>query len=147
MDCYNWLSYVLLHNCDISIDSYSPVNKFYSFIIFSLLNCLVLILNLYMQFLSLRCYFLHLNLIWTLTLLWKYPNLCTVSLLLYLMVLKTISLGSGVRASLMLFWNNLIWEKIDHHFAINGKYDRPSVDQFHYNSVIYIIMFSATPLL
>ena len=61
--------YVLLHNCDISIDSYSPVNKFYSFIIFSLLKCLVLILNLYMQFLYLRCYFLYLNIIWTLTLL------------------------------------------------------------------------------
>ena len=26
---------VLLHNCTISIDSYSPINKFYSFIIFS----------------------------------------------------------------------------------------------------------------
>ena len=52
------LLYVLLHNCDISIDGYSPVNKFYSFIMFSLLSCLVLILNLYMQFLSFRCYFL-----------------------------------------------------------------------------------------
>ena len=30
-DYYN----VLLHNCAISIDSYSPINKFYSFIIFS----------------------------------------------------------------------------------------------------------------
>ena len=44
----------LLHNCAFSIDSYSPINKFYSFIIFSvlinavtlLLNCLVLILHL-----------------------------------------------------------------------------------------------------
>ena len=63
------LLYVLLHNCDISIDSYSPVNKFYSFIMFNLLNCLVLILKLYMQFLSLRCYFLYLNIILTLTLL------------------------------------------------------------------------------
>ena len=35
---------------------------------FSLLNCLVLILILYMQFLSLRCYFRYLNIIWTLTL-------------------------------------------------------------------------------
>ena len=43
---------ILLHNCAISIDSYSPENKFYSFIIISvlinavilLLNCLVLIL-------------------------------------------------------------------------------------------------------
>ena len=51
----------VLHNCDISIDSYSPVNKFYSFISFSLLNCLVLILYLYMHFLSLRCYFLYLH--------------------------------------------------------------------------------------
>ena len=42
----------LLHNCAFSIDSYSPVNIFYGFIIFSLLinavilllNCLVLIL-------------------------------------------------------------------------------------------------------
>ena len=57
-----------------------------------------------MQFLSLRCYFLYLNIILTLTLLWKYPNLCTVSLLLYLMVLKTIFPGCGVRASLMLFF-------------------------------------------
>ena len=37
--------------------------------IFSLLNCPVLILNFYMQFLSLRYYFLYLNIIWTLTLL------------------------------------------------------------------------------
>ena len=56
-----------------SIDSYSPINKFYSFIIFSLLinavmlllNCLVLILYLYIHFLSLRCYFIHLNIIWS----------------------------------------------------------------------------------
>ena len=57
------ISGAILHNCHISIYSYSPVNKFYSFIIFSLLNCLVLMLNLYMQFLSLRCYFLYLNII------------------------------------------------------------------------------------
>ena len=31
------ISYVLLHNCAISFDSCSPVNRFYSFIIFSLL--------------------------------------------------------------------------------------------------------------
>ena len=38
--------YVLLHNCATSIDSYSPVNKFYSFIIFSLLiNAVILPLN------------------------------------------------------------------------------------------------------
>ena len=47
--------------------------KFYSFIIFSILingvilplNCLVLILDLYIHFLSLRSYFLCLNIIWT----------------------------------------------------------------------------------
>ena len=29
--------YVLLHNCAIFIDRYTPINKFYSFIIFSFL--------------------------------------------------------------------------------------------------------------
>ena len=56
-----------------SIDIYSPVNKFYSVIIFSLLinvvmlllNCLVLILHLYIHFLSLKHYFLYLNIRWT----------------------------------------------------------------------------------
>ena len=33
----------------------------------------------------------------------EYSNLCTVSLLLYLMVLKTVSPGCGVQVSLMLF--------------------------------------------
>ena len=69
-DYYN---YVLLHNYDISIDIYSPINKFYSFIIFSLLinavilllNCLVVILYLYIHLLSLRRYFLCSNIIWT----------------------------------------------------------------------------------
>ena len=64
--------YALLHNYAISIDSYSPINKFYGFIFFSLLintvilllNCLVLVLYLYIHFLSLRCYFLYLNIIW-----------------------------------------------------------------------------------
>ena len=64
---------ILLHHCAISIDTYSPVNKFYSIIIFSrlinpvilLLNCLVLILHLYIHFLSPRHYFLCLNIIWT----------------------------------------------------------------------------------
>ena len=59
----------------ISIDRYSPINKFYSFIIFSLLinagilllNCLVLVLYLCIHFLSLRCYFLYLNIIWAFT--------------------------------------------------------------------------------
>ena len=45
--------YVLLHNCAISIDIFSPVNKFYSVInvsllinaVILLLNCLVLILH------------------------------------------------------------------------------------------------------
>ena len=85
-----------LHNCAISIDSYSPINKFYSFIIFSLLinavillmNCLVLILHLYIHFLSLRHYFLYLNIIWT---------------FICLMDLKAISPDCGVRAFLMLF--------------------------------------------
>ena len=48
-----------LHNCAISIDSYSPINKFYSFRIFSLLiyavilllNYLILIFYLYIHFL------------------------------------------------------------------------------------------------
>ena len=65
--------YALLHNCAFSIDRYSPINKFYSLIIFSvlinavilLLNCLVLILYLDIHFLSLRCYFLYLNIIWS----------------------------------------------------------------------------------
>ena len=53
-----------LHTCAISIDGYSIINKLYSFIFFSLLinavilllNCLVLVLYLYIHFLSLRCY-------------------------------------------------------------------------------------------
>ena len=59
-------------NCAISIDIYSPINKFYSITIISLLinnvilllNCLVLILYLYIHFLTLRHYFLNL-IIWT----------------------------------------------------------------------------------
>ena len=105
-DCCNWLLYALLQNYAISIDSYSPINKFYSFIFFSLLInavillliCLGLVLYLYIHFLSLRCYFLYLNIIWTfieVTLRWKYPGLCTVSLLLYVMVLKTIPQAVG----------------------------------------------------
>ena len=57
----------------LSIDSCSSFNNFYSFIIFSvlikavilLLNCLVLILYRYIHFLSLRSYFINLNIIWT----------------------------------------------------------------------------------
>ena len=60
-DKHIWIAvtdYALLHKCAISIDSYSPINKFYSVIIFSvlinavilLLNCLVLILYLYIIF-------------------------------------------------------------------------------------------------
>ena len=67
------INYALLHNCAFSIDSYSAINKFYSFIIFSvlinpvilLLNCFVFILYLYTHFLSLRCCFLYLNIIWS----------------------------------------------------------------------------------
>ena len=52
------LLHELLRNCAISIDSYSPINKFYYFISFSLLinaailllNCLVLVLHLYIHF-------------------------------------------------------------------------------------------------
>ena len=66
--------YVLLHNCAISIDNHTPMNKIYSFIIVSLpinavmllLNCFVLILYLYIHFFSLRHYFLYINIIWTL---------------------------------------------------------------------------------
>ena len=37
---------VLLHNCAISIDSYAPINTFYSFIIVSLLiNAVILLLD------------------------------------------------------------------------------------------------------
>ena len=65
--------YELLHNCAIYIDSYSPINKFYSIIIFSLLInavilvlvLIVLILYLYVYFLSLRGYFLYVNIIWS----------------------------------------------------------------------------------
>ena len=52
------ISDATLHNYAISIDSFSPINKFYSFIFFSLLinaiilllNCLVLELYLYIHF-------------------------------------------------------------------------------------------------
>ena len=41
-----YILYVLLHNCVISINSFSPINKFYSFVIFSLLiNSVILIKN------------------------------------------------------------------------------------------------------
>ena len=59
------LELALLHNYAISDDSFSPINKFYSFIIFSLLingvilllNCLVLTLYLYTHFLLLDVIF------------------------------------------------------------------------------------------
>ena len=42
---------VLLHNYAISVDSYSPINKFYSIIIFSLLiNAVILLLNCLINF-------------------------------------------------------------------------------------------------
>ena len=34
MDRCNCLLYALLHKCAFSIDSFSPINKFYSFIVF-----------------------------------------------------------------------------------------------------------------
>ena len=41
-DCYM----VLLQHCAFSIDSYSPINNFYSFIIFrELINAAILLLN------------------------------------------------------------------------------------------------------
>ena len=63
--------YVLLPNCTISFDSYTSINEFYKYIIFSLLingvilllNCLVLIVYLYIHFLCLKCHFLYLNII------------------------------------------------------------------------------------
>ena len=134
MGCCRWLVYVFLHNCSISIDSYSPDNKFYSFIIIiilinaviSLLNCLVLILYLYKHFPSLRSYFIYLNIIWTfilLTVLWKYPDVCTVSphlyLCYYLMVLKTISPdcgGMGISdASFFFFFFFFFWVPYNSH--------------------------------
>ena len=65
MDCCNSVFFVLLPNWAVSIDSYIQINKFYSFIIFSLLtnpvilllNYLVSVLYLYIHFLSLRRYF------------------------------------------------------------------------------------------
>ena len=48
----------LLHNYAISTDSYSPINKFYSFIYFSLLiNAVILLLNCLVLV-------LYLNIIW-----------------------------------------------------------------------------------
>ena len=61
-DYYN----VLLHNCAIFIDSYSPIDKVYSFIIFSLLiNTVILLLNCFFLILYLHIHFLYLNIIWT----------------------------------------------------------------------------------
>ena len=46
MDCSNRLLYVLLHDCAIFTDSYSPDNKSYSFIvIIILINGVVLLFN------------------------------------------------------------------------------------------------------
>ena len=91
VDIQNIQTIIRPYITDIFIDSYSPVKKSYSFITFSLLNCVVLILNLYMQFSE------------SIPICVLFHYLCTVSLLLYLMVLKTISPGCGVLASLMLF--------------------------------------------
>ena len=63
-----------------------------------LLNCLVLILHPYMHYLSLRHYFLYLNIVWTfkyMAVLRKYPELCIDTLLLYLMVLKIFPVAVG----------------------------------------------------
>ena len=96
------ISDAIFINSAISVDSYCPINKVYSFVIFSLginavillLNCLVLILYLYIHFLFLYCSE-------------NIPisgDLCTVSLLLDLVVLKTISPTSLVWASLLFFY-------------------------------------------
>ena len=120
MDCCNWILYVHLHNCVISIDIYSPVNKFYSVIIFFsllikavilLLNCLVLILHFYINFLSFKTLFSllkHYLDLYIIDTALKISRSLYCSLLLYLMVLKTISPGCWVRASLMLFFTVLM---------------------------------------
>ena len=73
-----------------------------------LLNCLVLILYLCIHFVSLRCYFLYVNIILdfniTDTALKVSRSLYCFTTSLSLMVLKTISPGCGVRASLMQFF-------------------------------------------
>ena len=89
---------------------------FYSFRIFSLLintlilplNCLVLILYLYILFFLLNVIFLikhYLDFCVTDTAL-KVSDLCTVSLLLYLMVLKTIFQSCWIRASLIAIFHD-----------------------------------------
>ena len=68
-------SYMYFHIIVLfSIDIYSQINKFYSVIIFSLLinvillfNCLVLILPLYIHFLSVKHSFPYLNISWIFT--------------------------------------------------------------------------------
>ena len=91
------------------IDIYSTVNIFYSIIIFSLLiNAVILLFNclvvIYVPFLIFRHYFLCLNIID----LYITDNALkvsrSVSLLLYLIVLKNVSPGCGVQASVMLFF-------------------------------------------
>ena len=65
--------YIYFYIYTISIERYSPMNKFYSFIIFSLLinavilllQCLIVIPYLCTHLLPLRRYWLYLNIIWT----------------------------------------------------------------------------------
>ena len=45
MDCCNWLLYVLLLNCAVSIDGYIVINKFYGFAFSLLINAVILLLN------------------------------------------------------------------------------------------------------
>ena len=64
------------------------------------------------------------------TLHWKYSCLCTVSLLRYVMVLKTISRlgGCGVRASLMLFLTvDVIFNSIVLHWICICRYSKEYV--------------------
>ena len=70
-------TFSLLPTCALSADSYTSINKFYSFISFSflinaviiLLQCLVLILYLCIHFLSVKCYsscpFIKLKTVWS----------------------------------------------------------------------------------
>ena len=78
------------------------------FIIFSvLINDVILLLDcLVLIHLSLHTFSFSWVLFFCLNIIWSfiYPDLCTVSLLPYIMVLKTICPDYGAQASLMLFY-------------------------------------------
>ena len=100
MVCCNWLLVVLLLKCPSSLDTYILINKFYNFVIFSvIINAVILLLN----YLALILYFLflkhYLDLYITNTLCCESLLIFVLlSCLLYLMVLKTIFSWCGVRA-------------------------------------------------